>query len=372
MKQAASRTGAVYRTGERGRNRVRLVADRRTGVLALEYRGDDGRKARTSCKTHDVALGKQMADALAARLAAGVAPARAVTLKALFDNYDAEVGAASNARRQNRRAAENVVNILGNVRADTLKASDLRRFMAERRRRGDQRSKSGRPVGARVIAFDVKVLLAVLRWAVREGRLERNPVEGFRVPAEANPRRPVLSREDYAALLAVADAVHPYCSLLLVLAHQTGHRLGALLALRWEDVKPDRTVIWRAASDKKRREHVTPLTDTAVTALDARAATLLAEGQAPQGLIFPDGHGEPVTNYTAIRWWRRMEQAAGLAHEDGRGWHSLRRMFASEMATLTSTAALARLGGWADVNTLSKCYVLPSPEQLRPVLERRA
>lgn len=370
--KAASRTGAaLYRAGERGRNRVRLVADRRTEILALEYRAEDGRRARTSCKTRDVALGKRMADALAARLAAGVAPARAVTLKALFDIYDVEVGAASNARRQNRRAAENVVNILGNARADTLKASDVRRFMAERRRRGDQRSKNGRPVGARVIAFDVKHLLAVLRWAVREGRIDQYRLDGFTVPAEENPRRPVLTREQYAALQAVPDAVHPYCSLLLTLAHQTGHRLGALLALTWDDVK-DRTVTWRAPSDKKRREHVTPLTDTAVTALDARAATLLAEGRTPEGLIFPNGDGGPVKNFTATHWWRSMEKAAGLAHEDGRGWHSLRRMFASEMATLTSTVALARLGGWADVTTLSKCYVLPTPEQLRPVLELRA
>lgn len=219
----------------------------------------------------------------------------------------------------------------------------------------------------------MKVLTAALRWAALEGHLDRSPLEGLRIAGETDPKRPVLSRSDYLALLEVADCVHPYCRPLLVLARETGHRLGAILALRWSDVNlSKRTATWRAASDKKRREHETPLTDAAVAALDARAAGVLADGQTPEGYIFAASNGGPVRSDTATAWWLRAETAAKLTHVAGRGWHSIRRAFASDLAPHVSLAALKALGGWQDVATLTKCYVLTDAEGLRPALERRA
>lgn len=368
---------ALYAAGERGRNRIRLLADPRTGVLQLEYRCEQGRKARTSCKTRDLAAGKEMADALAAQLASGARHTgrRPLTLRALFDRHDAELGPAQMPRKreQDRHAARNLCAILGaTARAAALTPADARRYFAERRRRGDQRTSQRRALGTRAAAYELKYLKAALAWAVSEGELARSTLDGFTVPSEKNPRRPVLRAGQYAALLAVADRVHEYCRTLLVLAHETGHRIGALLALQWEDVDTRaRLVRWRAAADKARREHTTPLSAAAVDALDARAAAVLAAGRTTQGLAFPAGRGGPLRRELATQWWQRMERFAGLPAEPGRGWHAVRRQFASELATTVPLGALARLGGWQDHTTLAKCYVLPDAEQLREALERR-
>ena len=45
----------------------------------------------------------------------------------------------------------------------------------------------------------------------------------------------------------------------LVLAHETGHRIGAIRKLRWSDIEfEDRTILWRGEHEKTGYEHRTP------------------------------------------------------------------------------------------------------------------
>ncbi len=54
----------------------------------------------------------------------------------------------------------------------------------------------------------------------------------------------------------------------LVLCHETGHRIGAVSKLQWENVDLTRALVtWAAAHDKAEREHTTPLTEAAIGAL---------------------------------------------------------------------------------------------------------
>ncbi len=103
--------------------------------------------------------------------------------------------------------------------ASTRNRRDWDGFIAWRRRGGDTRrgEASGRKVGARIVEYDLKFLQAVLNWAVTArdsaGRylLDRNPLKGMPWPKEDSPRRPVLTTEDYAALLKVAPLVDERC-----------------------------------------------------------------------------------------------------------------------------------------------------------------
>ena len=70
-------------------------------------------------------------------------------------------------------------------------------------------------------------------------------------------------------------------------------------------------------------------------------------------------------------WWDRTETAAGIARVPGRGWHSLRRKFATELKG-ASLNDLCALGGWKDHNTILKCYQQPDPEAMRVALENRS
>jgi len=70
-------------------------------------------------------------------------------------------------------------------------------------------------------------------------------------------------------------------------------------------------------------------------------------------------------------WWKKAEIAAGLVPKRGRGWHSLRRKFASELMHVP-LKALCELGGWKSAQTVLTCYQHPDQEQLREaLLDRR-
>ena len=66
----------------------------------------------------------------------------------------------------------------------------------------------------------------------------------------------------------------------------------------------------------------------------------------------------------------QAEKLAKLERVKGRGYHSLRRQFATELKD-TPLRALAHLGGWKDTTTLLKCYQQPDEGTQRRALESR-
>ena len=97
----------------------------------------------------------------------------------------------------------------------------------------------------------------MLNWAVRsrdeDGRLllDRNPLKGLRKPIEKNPNRVVLTEEESQALLGVSRQLDWRFHIALVLAHETGHRIGAICNLLWSDIDMEARIIrWRAENEK--------------------------------------------------------------------------------------------------------------------------
>src|SRR5262249_8883679 len=171
-----------------------------------------------------------------------------------------------------RRTSQLILDVLGTARrvAD-LTHRDAARYVAERRRIGDLRKGEtvrGRPLRARIIGYDVRFVKAVLTWGVNSRLLSPNPSTRFTGPAEAAPRRPVLTASQYEALLGVSEHVHQLFRTALILAHETGHRVGAVRHLRWQDLDLERQLVqWRGEHDKQGYEHETWLTPAALEAL---------------------------------------------------------------------------------------------------------
>ena len=117
-------------------------------------------------------------------------------------------------------------------------------------------SGTDRGVRERAIEQNLQFVLAVMNWALvaGDGRgnplLDRNPFQGLPLPKEKNPVRVILSDEEYGALLAVGPEVGWRFETALVLAHETGHRIGAIRQLRWSDIEfESRTIRWRADAE---------------------------------------------------------------------------------------------------------------------------
>ena len=261
-----------------------------------------------------------------------------------------------------------------NRKPATLSQRDWDRFI--RARRSGRVGPSGRPVSNRTIEYDLKFLLAVLNWAARsrdeEGRLllESNPLKGLKTPKQKNPARVLVTDAEYEALLKASLRMDWRFRVALVIAHETGHRIGAIRQLRWSDIDMEgRTIRWRAEHEKTGHEHRTPVTFEALAALEEARRRNPGIGDAP---VFP-APGDPsksVSRSRARTWWLKAQTLAGLEPKRRRGWHSLRRKFASDLMN-QPLKVLCELGGWKTAETVLQCYQRADEDQLRKALEER-
>ena len=394
MPQAKKRWS--YCTGERGRNRVRAFEHRETGRLFLEF-AERGRRSRVALRHADRTAARAKAEELAAALRSGSAPARAVTLRTLFDIYVREVspGKGGSAQRHDRAAVRRFTEFLGSNRTpETLNRRDWDGFIRWRKQRGDERARTGqstgqstgqntgptaekRQVGNRVIEQDLKFLHAVLNWATlaRDDSgaplLKRNPLRGMPWPKNPSPRRVMLTAEEYQAIENVAGEVSPLFELALILAHETGHRIGSIRLLKWSDLALEAGRLrWRAEHDKIGVEHETFLTAPALQALEQARSERPSIGDT---WLFraPGNSSVPCSRHLCRDWWERAQELAGLKKEPGRGWHSLRRKFATDLKHVP-LRDLCYLGGWKEPQTVLKCYQRPDEATMRRALESRS
>ncbi len=154
--------------------------------------------------------------------------------------------------------------------------------------------------------------------------------------------------------MVASGPIHPLFRLALIVAHETGHRIGAVRLLRWADIDLDRQLVqWRGDNDKIGYEHETWLTPTAGEALQTarRSEPVISEWVFPA----PSDPAKPISRHLLRDWWQRGQALAKLPPEPGRGWHSLRRQFATEMK-YAPLKDLCALGGWKSPQTVLTCY----------------
>ena len=382
MMARTKRSRRSYGAGEWGRNRVRVFPDPKTGRYQIEWR-ENGRRLTRSLRHRDWSRAKRQADEVAAGFAVHEpngkteAEPEPLTLGTLLEIYGEEVTPtkAETSQRSDRAAARMFLRFFGgDRRPETLSQRDWDRFI--RARRVGKVGPSGRPVSARTIEHDLKFLIAVLNWAAKSrderGKLllASNPLRGLRTPTEKNPTRVVLSEEEYQALLRVSRKVDWRFHVALVLAHETGHRIGAIRKLRWADIDLEGGVVrWRAEHEKTGYEHCTPVTDEALVALEEARRQSPGNGGAPVLPASTDASrcaGRSLVRY----WWNRAEKLAGLEPQRGRGWHSLRRKFASDLMD-QPLKVLCELGGWKTAKTVLQCYQRADEDRLRKALASR-
>ena len=372
-----------YSAGEWGRNRVRVYPDPRTGVIQIEWR-EDGRRTTRSLGHRDWARAKRQADKIAAGLARPVAAGKPkaaqepLTLAILFDVYGEEVTPTKSelAQKRDRVAIRMFLEFFGNDRApETLSQRDWDWFI--RKRRWSRIGDVDKPVSNTTIAHDLALLIRILDWATKsrdeEGRLflESNPLKGLKKPVEKNPKRVLMTESEYRAFLEASIDVDWRFRVALVLTHETGHRIGAIRQLRWSDIDFEGGAIrWRGEHEKTGYEHVTPVTADAVAILEEARQWNPGIGNAPV-LPHKKGSSKCISISQASAWWRRARRLSGLQPKRGRGWHSLRRKFASDLMD-QPLKVLCDLGGWKDAQTVLKCYQRADQGRLRKALEHRA
>ncbi|MCI0656403.1 MAG: site-specific integrase [Acidobacteria bacterium] len=166
----------------------------------------------------------------------------------------------------------------------------------------------------------------------------------------------ILTGEEEPRLLKVSP---PWLQDLLVVALDTGLRLGELLALKRDGVDLGRRLL-KVVHTKNGRARSVPLTSRAVGALAARMRSGSGGGE-----IFRSGAGEA--------YWRVRSaflRACALAKINGLRFHDLRHTFATRLVTSgVDLATVQRLLGHSDIRMTLR-YSHPSSADVIEAVRR--
>jgi integrase len=204
----------------------------------------------------------------------------------------------------------------GHLKVDAIKVREIDRFKAAKLKTH----------AAKTVNNLLTVLRNALDVAARWERIESVPRIAW-VKTEKPPFR--FLDFDEAARLADAASHEPLAHAMIVVALNTGLRLGELLALKWDavDLKAGRLHVREAVArgivgtPKSGRAREVPLNDTALA--------VLKEHRHLRGpLVFCNDDGSMLTKNEAKGPLRRARVRAGIV---ALGWHDLRHTFASHL-----------------------------------------
>ena len=307
----------AYSAGQHGRNRVRAFEHTR-GLLMIEWYEWDPptskrKRRRRSLKHRDRALATQQADDFAASLGKRLPiEPETLTVGQLIRMYVAvEVPEKAKTTQQHERTAARLfTDFLGSQRnIESLNRLDWDRFIRERGAgRVGPPNGNGKAVGPRTVERDLRWLVTVLNWAVEAEMIQRNPLRNLKWPKERNPQQPLISHDDYLAMLRVADQIDTRLRVALVVTHETGRRISAVLGLRWEDILFDSEMIhWRKETDKIGLDALVPASQEALRVLRITKRSSTADSDEvshpvrAKGTTWSEGRGPPIPREEAHR-----------------------------------------------------------------------
>lgn len=181
------------------------------------------------------------------------------------------------------------------------------------------------------------------------------------LPSRRVPRSlpTVLSRREVAAVLERAGS--PRDRALLMLAYAAGLRASEVVALRPEDVDPDRRLL-HVHQGKGGKDRVVMLSEKALAAVEAYREL---EGSSSRWLFPGAVPGRHLSAATAQRAYTRARDAAGITRAGG--IHTLRHSFATHLLERgTSLRHIQKLLGHASLAT-TQIYTHVSSDEIAAI-----
>ena len=244
-----------------------------------------------------------------------------------------------------------------------------------------QKVEQRRPVRPRVVQAECQWLRQVCRWAVDNWKdprgepiLARRPgrrlcdsrgwgasAAGHHAGTLGGGTRGGGGRDDGGPDWCGPARATSYLPEILDLMHLTGHRISAILQLRWEDIRfevdgtPLGVIRWPGETDKTDWEHSVPMNSAIRQVIDRVRRQRPGIGPTcpfPK----PTNRQTPISKERVRTWLLRAETLAGVPKQDGSLFHAYRRGWATARKHL-SLKDVAAAGGWKRVETLMRHYI---------------
>ncbi len=204
--------------------------------------------------------------------------------------------------------------------AKSITASDVegaRKVLSHMKPYGHGYTRKAKTLAAATINKYFAILKAAYFLALRNGKVDRNPVSQVKMLKENNARVRYLSKEEEDRLFEILPT--EYHAMVRIAIH-TGLRRMELFKLKWTDVNFQQLVITIGES-KTGEARTVPLNDIAVGALKGIVRRI------DNPYVFPGT--KPGTYRTDLpKSWKRFLELAGI--ENFR-WHDLRHTFGSRL-----------------------------------------
>lgn len=177
----------------------------------------------------------------------------------------------------------------------------------------------------------------LMRWAKGRGMIEKNPLEGFDVPAAARSRDRVLQDNELKLIWVGSENIGTAFTGLVRLLLLTGQRREEVAALDWCELDRGKTEwLLPAARAKNGREHLIPLSKQVVAELDRVAGG--SKWPSRGYVLTTDGGESRVSGFSKCKA-KLDEQVEILLDDDAapvRPWrfHDLRRSAATGLQAL--------------------------------------
>ena len=206
-----------------------------------------------------------------------------------------------------RRIALHITPMLGDIRAADFGTSDLKRYIAYRRRQKASNASINR---------ELAILKRAFYLAAESDPPRVNRVPHFPMLEENNVREGFLEHEAYMKLRSVLpDGVQ----LLFVVAYHVGCRTGELLKVKWSQVDPVANRIQLAPRTTKNKQPRTlPIYREMIERL--RLEKQILDTKYPDCQAVFHRQGRPIRNFKKA--WAAARKKAGL---EGLLFHDLRR-----------------------------------------------
>lgn len=177
----------------------------------------------------------------------------------------------------------------------------------------------------------------MMRWAKGRGIIDRNPLEGFEVPAAAPSRDRVLSDHELKLVWTASEELGAiFCGLVRLLL-LTGQRRDEVAGLEWQELDRARAEwILPSARAKNGKEHLIPLSQQVIAELDVLAGS--ASWPRKGFVLTTDGGKSRVSGFSRCK--RKLdEQVRDLVEDDAAPvtpwrFHDLRRSVATGLQRL--------------------------------------
>jgi integrase len=285
-------------------------------------------------------------------------------------------------RREDEKKLDRVITFLGpNRRAASIDEEDILVYV-DARKTGEaelqhvRRDGEGKvlPVRNRTIEADLVALDTMLNWACARTSsrgiplLAANPIKAVSFPKESNPRRPIVTEDDFEQLLERAAEVHRFLPAAIILANDTGHRVSQCRQLRWRNIRFNHedfgAIHWPGDTNKEGIELFRPISRRVREALLALRPQVID----PDAPIFPSPRNasEGFGRRQFTKLLMRAYVKADLEPQPGGAWHPFRRKWVTERKGYP-LADIAAAGGWRDERSL-KSYMQDDPETVRKVV----